>query len=234
VLVWAAVLAILFYPLYRRLLRATRRPALAAAAAIAIVLVTVIVPLGLVGAAVAGELADAAGKVQAVVRPYLDESSRGGKLVAMQQWLQQRFHVELTLSPERVSELLAAASKTLLRGTMSVVGGVLGGVVKLFFVLFALYYFFRDGDRLIAALPGILPLPRAEADAVIVRTTEIIHASVNGSIVIAIVQGGLGGIVFALLGLPSPLVWGVLMILLALVPMAGTALVWGSSPPARG
>jgi predicted PurR-regulated permease PerM len=227
VLIWAGVLVLLFYPLHRRFVRATKKPSLAAALSILVVLATVIVPLGLVGSAVAGEMAGAAGRVQAAVRPYLEQGPESGRVHEFQEWLQERFHVDMSVSSDKISQLVSSVSQTLVKGTISVVGGLLGAVLRMFLVLFTMYYFFRDGDKLAKALPDVLPVSRREAKQVISRTIDIIRASVNGSIVIAVVQGGLGGITFAILGLPSALVWGVVMTIMALVPVAGPAIVWG-------
>ncbi|KAB2958019.1 MAG: AI-2E family transporter, partial [Thermoanaerobaculia bacterium] len=227
VLIWAAVLALLFHPLHRRILRRVRRPALAAALSILVVLVTVIVPLGLIGSAVAAELARFATQAQESARPWLESQINEGRLGEARTWLAERFGIELGISPEKIAELASNMSQYLLRGTVSVVGGLLGALTKLVLVLFTLYYFFRDGEGLVRQLPGVLPLSADEAEGVLRRTDDIIRASVSGTIVVAAIQGVLGGLMFAVLGLPSPLVWGVVMTLLSLIPMAGSFLVWG-------
>jgi len=227
VLIWAAVLALLFYPLHRRILARVRRPALAAALSILVVLATVILPLGLIGSAVAAELARFATQAQESAGPWLESQLAGGWLNDLRTWLAERFHVELDLSPGGIAELASNASQYLLRGTVSVVGGLLGAITKLVLVLFTLYYFFRDGERLVGRLPDALPLSRAEAEQVLRRTDDIIRASVNGTIVVAALQGLLGGLMFAALGLSAPLVWGVVMTLFSLVPLAGAFVVWG-------
>jgi predicted PurR-regulated permease PerM len=227
VLIWAAVLALLFYPLHRRVLARVRRPALAAALSILVVLATVILPLGLIGSAVAAELARFATQAQESAGPWLENQLAEGWLGDLRTWLAERFDVELDLSPAGVAELASNASQYLLRGTVSVVGGLLGAITKLVLVLFTLYYFFRDGERLVARLPDALPLSRTEAEQVLRRTDDIIRASVNGTIVVAALQGLLGGLMFAALGLSAPLVWGVVMTLFSLVPLAGAFVVWG-------
>ena len=227
VLIWAAVLALLFYPLHRRILARVRRPALAAALSILVVLATVILPLGLIGSAVAAELARFATQAQESAGPWLESQLASGWLSDLRTWLAERFGIELDLSPAGVAELASNASQYLLRGTVSVVGGLLGAITKLVLVLFTLYYFFRDGERLVGRLPDALPLSRAEAEQVLRRTDDIIRASVNGTIVVAALQGLLGGLMFAALGLSAPLVWGVVMTLFSLVPLAGAFVVWG-------
>jgi predicted PurR-regulated permease PerM len=106
------------------------------------------------------------------------------------------------------------------------VGGALSTVVQVFLVVFTLFYLFRDGDAIRHALYDVLPLERRQSRAVIDRTQEVIAASVYGKLVIAVIQAGLGGFIFWVLGLTSPLLWGVVMFLLCMIPTAGAFLVW--------
>jgi predicted PurR-regulated permease PerM len=89
-----------------------------------------------------------------------------------------------------------------------------------------MYYLFRDGERLRAAAYDIMPLSDDKAHEILNRTGEVIGASVYGVLVIAVVQGVLGGLAFWVLGLPSPLLWGVVMIFLSMIPMLGAFIVW--------
>lgn len=226
VLIWSGVLAILFFPVHAKLLGRLRRPALAATLTLLVVLATVVIPLGLAGTAVAAELTRIAGNAREVLAPYLQDPNYAGRLQGALDWLRERTGIDTTLSPEKIGEVMANASQVVLRGTVNVLGGVFGVVAKLLLVLFTLFYLFRDGEKIRAALPGLLPLEPSEAEALLARTGEIIHASVGGSLIIAVLQGALGGIMFAILGLPAALVWGVVMTLLSLLPLVGAFLVW--------
>jgi predicted PurR-regulated permease PerM len=127
---------------------------------------------------------------------------------------------------EALKESIGRLSQILLKGTINVVGGVVGLIVKIFFVLFTMYYLFRDGLRIAEQLPDLLPLERNKSVQILNHTRDIISASVNGVLVIAIIQGTLGGIMFRVLGIPSSLLWGVMMTLLSTIPMAGAFIVW--------
>ncbi len=233
VIIWAAVLVLLFYPLHRRFAR-RMSPGLAAGCSLVVVLVTVLVPIALVAAAVGAELAKVASDAPQQVERLLADPALGGRLQRLlaraQEWTGQDF----AIAPDRVSELLANASETLLKGTFNVLGGVLGSVVKFFLVLFTTYFLFRDGAKVAAALPAALPMSRRGAERLIAHTGEIIHASVNGTLLIAAIQGALGGLMFWALGLPSPLVWGVVMTLLSLLPVGGSSVVWRPAALALG
>jgi predicted PurR-regulated permease PerM len=106
-------------------------------------------------------------------------------------------------------------------------GNVAGAIVKAFFVVFTMYYLFRDGEKIVRRLPAALPLSKDQSEAIILRTQEVVSASVYGVVTIASLQGLLGGLAFWILGIPSPLLWAVLMTFVCMIPVAGSFLVWG-------
>jgi predicted PurR-regulated permease PerM len=89
-----------------------------------------------------------------------------------------------------------------------------------------MYYLFRDGDQILDGVRQFVPLEDSQSKAIFARAREVIGASVYGVITIASIQGTLGGLAFWFLGLPSALLWGVLMTLLSMIPITGSWLVW--------
>jgi predicted PurR-regulated permease PerM len=89
-----------------------------------------------------------------------------------------------------------------------------------------LFYFFRDGGKIRQAAYDTVPLERVQWQDIIARTKEVVGATVYGVMAIAAIQGTLGTFIFWTLGLPSPLLWGVVMFFLSMIPMAGAFLVW--------
>jgi predicted PurR-regulated permease PerM len=110
--------------------------------------------------------------------------------------------------------------------TLVVVGGAVGAIAQVLLVVFTLFYFFRDGERIRQAAYEMVPLQRVQWQDIIARTQDVIAATVYGVLAIAAIQGLLGTFIFWTLGLPSPLLWGVLMFFLSMIPMAGAFLVW--------
>jgi predicted PurR-regulated permease PerM len=125
-----------------------------------------------------------------------------------------------------LQQAASTVSQFVVQGTVNVLGGALGFLLSTFFVMFTMYYLFKDGEQAVGVLRDMLPLDRASGERLVTRTGDIISASVYGVVVIAVLQGVLGGLMFWLLGLPSPLIWGVVMIVLATIPMLGTFIVW--------
>jgi predicted PurR-regulated permease PerM len=93
--------------------------------------------------------------------------------------------------------------------------------------LFTLYYLLKDADRIIAAIRQFIPLDAPDAERIMNETNGTIRASLHGVLSIAAIQGALGGVAFWVLGLSSPLLWGVAMFFMSMIPIAGAFVVWG-------
>ncbi len=225
VLLWAVVLVILFYPVHKRILKRVSNPGWAALISCLIVIITILVPLTLITFAIVRELKGFAQSLQGNVESFLDpQSPVMGRVLG---WLGQYVDIEQLRSGEFLATKLQNFGSMVAGRTLGFVGGAVGVVVEVFFVIFTMYYMFRDGERMRAAVRSMLPLEESKSKEILERTREVISASVYGVLVIAAVQGILGGIAFWLLGLPSPLLWGVVMIFLSMIPMAGAFIVWG-------
>ncbi|HEU0179533.1 MAG TPA: AI-2E family transporter [Blastocatellia bacterium] len=224
VLAWASVLVILFYPIHQRLVALTKRPGWSALLSTVIVIAVIVLPLTLLTLVVAKEIGDVAKNAQEFLRSLLDTSS------PVIGWITGRLgryvdasHLDLQ---GYLLERLKNISGAIAGRTLGLLGGVVGVIFQMFFTVFTMYYLFRDGDRIYEAMLEAIPLNAAETRKIFDRTHEVIHASVYGVIVIAMVQGTLGGLAFAALGLPSPVVWGVVMFFLSMVPMVGSSVIW--------
>jgi len=224
VLLWASVLVVVFYPVHKRLTARTKSPGLSAALSSLLVIATILVPLTLVTWAVVNEVANVAQSVQDNVSSLLDPNSpTTGRAL---KWLGKYVNVDQLRSQQYVVERLKGLSGQIAGRTLGVVGGLVGAVVEIFFVIFTMYYLFRDGEWITDWLRDVLPLEKAQSHEIFARMRDVISASVYGVVAIATVQGALGGLMFWLLGLPSALVWGVVMIFMSMIPVLGSFVVW--------
>lgn len=224
VLAWAAVLVIFFYPVHRRLVRRTQRPATSALLSSLFVIIVILLPLTLITFAVVKEMSGVLQKVQASAAMLLNTNSPvTGRFIG---WLGHYVNLDQLSSQDFLFERLRGLSGTIAGSTLGFVGGLAGAIVQVFFVIFTMYYLFRDGERITHALPEMLPLERTQSEAIFARTRDVISASLYGVLVIAMIQGALGGLAFWALGLPSAIVWAVVMTFLSMIPMAGSFIVW--------
>jgi predicted PurR-regulated permease PerM len=234
VVLWAVVLVIVFFPVHRRIRARVGSPGWTALLSCLLVIFVILVPLTLLTFAVVNEVANfaqmlqpkqdgtggAAGAAAGLLdpnHPYLGPAVR---------WVSQYYDLSRLASQEFIAERLKGVSSAVASRTLGFVGGAVGFVVEVFFVIFTMYYLFRDGERLRAAAYDVMPLSDEKARDILNRTGEVIGASVYGVLVIAAIQGVLGGLAFWVLGLPSPLLWGVVMSFLSMIPMLGAFIVW--------
>ena len=224
VLAWATVLVIVFYPIHRRLVQRTKKPALSALLSCILVILTILVPVVLLTVAVLNEFSGATQNLQASIAYLLDPNSpMTGRVL---RWAGNYVDIEQIRSGQYLTEQLKGVSGQIAGRTLGIIGGVVGAIVQMFFVIFTMYYLFRDGDRIFDAVRDALPVERKQAVAIMERAGDVIGASVYGVLAIAIIQGALGGLAFWVLRVPSALVWGVVMTFLSMIPMLGAFLVW--------
>ena len=99
-------------------------------------------------------------------------------------------------------------------------------MLDMFIVLFVMFFLFRDGKIFIDKIERIMPLKSKYRKHVFKKLNDMAYAVIYGSIIIAIIQGALGGIGFLMFGLPSPILWGIVMMFASLIPYVGSSLIW--------
>ena len=222
VLMWAIVLVVVFYPAHRRLVAWTGNAGTAAALSTLLVIVTILLPVVGVTFAVAQELRGAVEHVQGGLGQVLDIPA----IQPLVRWLGQYVDLQSLRSSDYVADHLQGWSAAIAGPTLMFVGGVLNALVQTLLVVFTMFYFFRDAEPLRNALYDIVPLEYEQSNDILLRTRDVIGATIYGVLAISAIQGVLGFFIFFLLGLPSPLLWGVVMFLMSMIPMAGAFVVW--------
>jgi predicted PurR-regulated permease PerM len=223
VLLWATVLVIIFYPVHVRIRARVGRPSGAALLSCLFVGIVILGPLTLITIAIANEAVGAADALHSGVADFLAPGSR------IRLFLDRWVDVSAFTGDQWKKALVDWVQErggTIAGQTAQLAGRVLRTIVQVVLVVFTMYYLFRDGERVRGALHDVLPLEWEQSHAIFVRTHEVISASVHGVIVIAAIQGILGGLAFWALGLPSPLMWGAVMVLLSMIPVVGSSIIW--------
>jgi predicted PurR-regulated permease PerM len=222
----AAVFATLFHPLFRRLtgLFGGRRTAAALACCILLFLLLVI-PLYLVAQMVASEAADFYRTAQVKAKEIVQQGEAGpiGAL-HRSRWARQLgldtfdWRASLKEGASSIGGALAGIVNKASRGTIQV-------IVILFMTLFTLFYFFRDGERIVRRVGLLIPLEPEYKQAIAERFASVSRATVRGTLVIALVQGTLSGLTLWIFGAGSPFLWGVVATLTSIVPLVGAWVV---------
>lgn len=228
---WAAFLALLLYPI-----NAWLRPRIvgkrtgAAALVTALTPIVILAPVTLLAVTFVSQAQVLIDLLRAAAERYhinsLDDLRQFPGAARFFEWLQTRFGVSIgdiqTWIVEHTQELLQRLAG--LGGTVFL--GALGTFVGFLLMLFVLFFFLRDGDQIVARIRVLIPFPAERKQHLIEHLAAVTRAVVYGIGVTAIVQGVMVGIGFAVTGLPSPVVFGALAALLAMVPVGGTVLIW--------
>jgi predicted PurR-regulated permease PerM len=127
---------------------------------------------------------------------------------------------------QKAGEMVGGVSAFLINSLSSATVGTVNFLFTTFVLLYTMYFFLMDGYLLVNKILYYLPLEDADEQRLLVRFTSVARATLKGTAVIGVLQGGLAGIAFAVAGIPSPAFWGLIMILLSILPGIGTALVW--------
>jgi predicted PurR-regulated permease PerM len=228
-ILWGTVLAVVFAPLYRWLLRLTRqRQNVAALGTVTIILLIVILPLTVVGSLV---IREAAGVYRKIESGEFDlEHFFRRALEALPTWaagMLDRFGLtNLSAVQERLSTELARGSQFIATQAINIGQNAFDFILSFFVVLYLLFFLLRDGDTIAARIRHAIPLHPEQRQVLVGRFTTVIRATVKGTVVVAAVQGALGGLMFWLLGIQASLLWGAVMAILSLLPAVGAALIW--------
>jgi predicted PurR-regulated permease PerM len=226
---WAAILAILFSPLHRRLSRALqRRHTLAALTTLLIIVLMVILPVALITAML---LQEGLGVYERIQSGELNVGQFFRRIFGAlppwaTQWLDRLGLTSLGEVQERVSDGLTKGLQFLAAQAFNIGQNAFDFFVSLFIMLYLLFFLLRDGDALSVRIRDASPLRRELQRNLSAKFTTVIRATVKGNIVVALVQGALGGLIFWILGINAPVLWGALMALLSLLPAVGAGLVW--------
>lgn len=220
---WAAVIAIMFYPHYVWINNRLRSPGLASGIMITVVVLTIFIPIALLATLL----------VNQSISLY-DNLTQHNFMEDVQSWTNYLNGTPVapyldtlrTDWPKYVADISGWLNQYVFTGLKSVTQNSLNFFFMLFIMLYSLYYFFRDGDRMVLRLMHLSPLGDKYEKMLFERFTSTARATIKGTVVIGLVQGALGALLFAVTGIPEAFLWGLIMAVLSIIPALGTALVW--------
>jgi predicted PurR-regulated permease PerM len=225
VLAWSSVLAITFHPLHEYFVRKTGHVAMSAFICSALVVVAFVIPLLFIAGLAIDQLLALADSLQ---RTFVDEAriDNTTALGRAYEWITRRLGLDHAAVVAWVGQHTTELTQLVAEYTVAIATSVTGAIVSFVFIIFAVFLLFRDGDRMVARIPDLLPFERPRSEALLARIQEVIYGGMYGVVVIALVQGMLCGGMFWLLGIPSAALWGMVTVLTSVLPIAGAAAVW--------
>ncbi len=229
-LLWAILAAILFQPLYRRILgNLPKSPNLAAAATLLIITVAVIIPAMVIGSMVV----DQASGVYAQLRSgqinfaLYFQQIHDALPRRLQGLLENSGFGTFERAQSRLSEVVANSASMLTQRALTIGANAAAFLLAFGVGLYVTFFLVRDGEELGAKVVAALPLEPGVAARLAAVFINVVRATLKGSGLVALAQGALGAITFYIVGLPAAMLWGMLMAIAALLPAIGPAIIWG-------
>lgn len=231
IFLWATILVITFHPLYRRLRTLLRgRESLAALLMVFGLTLLIILPVILLIANVAQQSVDAYvmySDALAKQEQNLERTIMAHPVLTKAKSVLGRFiNFDQIDLGALVIKGLESASGFIVGQSTNFFSGLAGFMFRFVLLLVATYYFFKDGEKVVGELRKLSPMDKNREEKIIRKFTDITRATMLGTFSSAAIQGVLGGLAFLLIGMPSPLLWGVVMAFMSLVPVLGAFTVW--------
>jgi predicted PurR-regulated permease PerM len=226
---WAVFIAIVFWPLHKRFLRGSKgRPNTAALASLTVILLIVILPMAMLIASITEEASVFVSKLRS---GEIQIAAFFQKFIeVLPDWalgILQRFGMsDLGLLQQKILAMLGNSSQVVTSRVLGIGQVTLDFIVAFFVMLYVVFFLFRDGERLTRGIARSIPLKQQHTHRLMTQFATVVRATVKGNIVVALVQGALGGMAFFVLGVPGAVLWGAVMALLSLLPAVGAVLVW--------
>ena len=228
-LLWAVIIALLFTPLYRKLLpRVGQRRNVAALLTLLAVLLLAVLPFVFITLALVSEAAALYDRLQA--QPLTPGAYFRTVFDALPQWAADvlvRFDLaDFGALQRRLSTLLSQGGQFIASQALVLGQNTFNLVTSLFIMLYIDFFLIRDGDAVVRTLRDAVPLTPQHQRELSEKFTTVIRATVKGNVLVAAIQGALGGLAFWFLDVTGALLWAVLMAFLSLLPAVGAAIVW--------
>ena len=224
---WAVAIALIFHPVQQLLVRRLgERPNINALITLMICMIIVVIPVLFLGTALIAEGVGIYQKIQeGEIRPgeYIDQVNQS--FPAIQAFLTQ-FDINFGELRDRAVNAILGGSQFLAKQALGIGQNTFQFFLGLALMVYMAFFLLRDGHKLVELLIKALPLGDERERLLFAKFAEVTRATVKGNLLIAIIQGALGGLIFWALGITGALLWGVVMAIVSLLPAVGAAIVW--------
>lgn len=223
---WAMVLSITFYPLYRLLLKYIKRPWAASLVTLFIILVTIMGPFSYITGALVNEITDVYSSIEEKGFETITKIQEHPRLAALFDKIASNKMFEGFDLQQGAVNTLKSVGRSIGEHISDIFKNAVLVIINFIIMCLTIFYFLKDGNTLASFLKRLLPFTEEEKDRLEERVRELVVAAIYGGLAVAVAQGILGGIAFALFGLHSPVFWGTAMGVFSLVPLFGCTTIW--------
>jgi predicted PurR-regulated permease PerM len=226
---WAMVLSITFYPAYRLILKYIKRPWAASILALMLILLIILGPFSLLLGTLVSDITDVYNSIEQKGFETLTDIKKYPRINSLIEKISSYKIFENFDLQESAVKSLKAVGQAIAGATKNVFKNAAVLLIQFIIMCVTIFFFFRDGNKLIDFIKKLLPFSETQKDRLEERVKEMVIAAIYGGLAVGVAQGTLGGIAFLIFGLPSPVFWGTAMAILSLVPLFGCFLVWGTA-----
>lgn len=212
-IITSTVFAYIFYPLYLKIKNKVKKEKLSALLTTIIITLLIIIPFIAIINGLAFQAKDAYSAIT--------KATNTDNLANFQSLISDKLGLDFN-----ISNILSKFTGFIGDFTKDFLAGLPNKIVQIFLFFFLIYYFFKEGPEVLDSLKELLPISKINRRRIVVKLDELLKAIVHGSLITAAVQGMIGGIGFLIFGIGSPLFWGFLMAIFALIPFVGTGIIW--------
>jgi len=225
-LFWAAVIATIFQPLYRRINQRLNRPSLSTMLIFLLIAVIILLPAGVVGTLVFNESLQIYEKLSPDAK-NIDRGFQNIIGVIVDNPLADLFNLDKSVMIEKAAEVLRSVTNYIFVNLTTLTQNTLGLLVQFAIMFYALFFFVRDGEEFLRTAMRMLPLGMGRERLLYNRFVTTARSTLKVTLIIGGIQGVLGGIVFLITDIEGALIWALLMIIMAVVPVVGCSIIWG-------
>lgn len=224
---WAVVFCIVFYPAYAFLLRFVRLKAIASLATLLLISLVIIGPFSYIAFAIIGEIKDFTAKTETGDIESLKTLLSDERVRDMIHRAQSYIGFKGIPVEEMIIENIKKMGKWALDSMSSGFTNIISLTANFVFMSFTVFFLLKDGPDFFSKIRDYMPFSDQQKDKLALQVKDMIVSTIYGGVIVAIIQGILGGLAFAILNIGSPVVWGSVMAIMSFVPMLGTSIVWG-------
>lgn len=222
---WAVVLSILFYPLYVYLSGRIRWRSIASVVTLIVILVVILGPVSYLSVLLVGELQHFAGYIEQGELTTIENILEQPKVKWVLDKLRPMFGEDVDFGQILVDGI-QNIGRNLLEKITTGAKNVFAAMINFIFMSLSIFFLLRDGPRFLARFRDYMPFSEEQKDRLEMQTKDMVVSTIYGGVVVALVQGIIGGVAFFLVGIPAPVIWGTAISIMSFIPMLGTFSIW--------
>ncbi len=224
---WAVVFSIVFFPVYVFLTKSLRFKTLASILTVVMVILLVLGPFTYLSFILIDEIGNFTESINKGMLDSARDFVTESKIMKLVYRIQSSLGIEIIGNSDTFSESLKDIGKNVKGALSSGIANIADVIIDFLFMLLAVFFFLRDGPDFLSRIRDYLPFSEEDKNRLFSKTKDMVISTVYGGVVVAVVQGFIGGVTFSLLGIASPVLWGAAISIMSFLPVLGTFSIWG-------